>query len=454
MDKFATRDRDRRPGREPPRGCRDQGHRERYRLGRRQRRLRDQPRRRLLVDYRRGQLGSVRDVLRHGFAAGPASTSTPRSRPTSPATSPRAPGSARAGSTTRRRRPRSNDPGANLRGAVNLSSVVDDPPGSPVASSLSVVMYEALIGGILDGHLADLGDDLGLGRRLRPQGRRRRRRRQHDHLGRGRGSARRQHPAGHVAQRARGLAVGCHHGRPQPERRRLRRREHAVLRRRRRLELGHERQRLRRRHPHDLVLLHGRRGEHRVAEDRDRDDRLDAARPGRERPRQLPARLDHPDRELGPPQVPAAPRSRRSSSSTSAPATAPWTSLGVDTSDPYSATWATSAADPGTSRYPLHRHGRGRNANTTDLPSKIVDNTAPTGNVASPLFGSTVSGSITLGVSASDDNPTADARGPHGRRHQHPVAGPAAGRRLHRPGPGVLPPDHRGRPQPRRRHPL
>ncbi len=44
-----------------------------------------------------------------------------------------------------------NDPGANLRGAVNLSSVVDDPPGPPVASGVSVVMYEALIGGVWTG---------------------------------------------------------------------------------------------------------------------------------------------------------------------------------------------------------------------------------------------------------------------------------------------------------------
>ena len=190
-----------------------------------------------------------------------------------------------------------NDPGANLRGAVNLSSVVDDPPGPPVASGVSVVMYEALIGGVWTGIsqtwattsvpdgvydlrvvVADVAGNtttsaVVAGRRV-------------DNT-----------PPDTSHNAPARLAVGCDHGRPQPERRRLRRREHAVLRRRRRLELGHERQRLRRRHPHDLVLLHGRRGEHRVAEDRDRDDRLDPARSGRERPGQLPARHGHPDRE-------------------------------------------------------------------------------------------------------------------------------------------------------------
>ena len=48
----------------------------------------------------------VRDVVRHGIAARTACTSSARSRPTSPATSPRARRSARGGSTTRRRRPR------------------------------------------------------------------------------------------------------------------------------------------------------------------------------------------------------------------------------------------------------------------------------------------------------------------------------------------------------------
>ena len=91
---------------------------------------------------------------------------------------------------------------------------------------------------------------------------------------------------------------------------------------------------------------------------------------------------------------------KRSSDST-------WTSLGVDTTDPYSATWATSAADDGSWDLRFIVTDEAANTNTTDLPSKIVDNTAPTGNVASPLSGSTVSGSVTLGVSASDDNPIA-----------------------------------------------
>jgi hypothetical protein len=91
---------------------------------------------------------------------------------------------------------------------------------------------------------------------------------------------------------------------------------------------------------------------------------------------------------------------KRSSDST-------WTSLGVDTEDPYSATWATTSADDGSWDLRFIVTDEADNTNTTDLPSKIVDNTAPTGNVSSPLSGSTVSGSITLGISASDDNPIA-----------------------------------------------
>jgi hypothetical protein len=91
---------------------------------------------------------------------------------------------------------------------------------------------------------------------------------------------------------------------------------------------------------------------------------------------------------------------KRSSDST-------WTSLGVDTSDPYSATWATTPADDGSWDLRFIVTDEANNTNTTDLASKIVDNTAPTGSVASPLSGSTVSGGITLGISASDANPIA-----------------------------------------------
>jgi hypothetical protein len=88
-----------------------------------------------------------------------------------------------------------------------------------------------------------------------------------------------------------------------------------------------------------------------------------------------------------------------------------WTSLGVDTTGagnpPYTAMWATTPAEDGSWDLRFIVRDEAGNENVADLPSKIVDNTAPTGALASPLSGSTVSGSVTLGVSANDANPIA-----------------------------------------------
>ncbi len=86
-----------------------------------------------------------------------------------------------------------------------------------------------------------------------------------------------------------------------------------------------------------------------------------------------------------------------------------WSSLGVDTDAPYGATWNTTPADDGSwdLRFIVLDTAIPANESSTDLPSKIVDNTPPTGAVASPLTGSVVSGNVTLGVTASDANPIA-----------------------------------------------
>jgi hypothetical protein len=86
-----------------------------------------------------------------------------------------------------------------------------------------------------------------------------------------------------------------------------------------------------------------------------------------------------------------------------------WTSIGVDTTDPYSATWATTPADDGSwdFRFIARDTATPANESITDFASKIVDNTAPTGAVSSPLSGAVVSGGVTLGVTASDANPIA-----------------------------------------------
>ena len=90
---------------------------------------------------------------------------------------------------------------------------------------------------------------------------------------------------------------------------------------------------------------------------------------------------------------------------------ATWTSLGVDTTGadnpPYTAFWATTPADDGSWDLRFIVRDEAGNENMVDLASKIVDNTAPTGSLSSPLAGSTVSGNATLGVSASDANPIA-----------------------------------------------
>ena len=95
---------------------------------------------------------------------------------------------------------------------------------------------------------------------------------------------------------------------------------------------------------------------------------------------------------------------KRSSAST-------WTSLGVDTTGadnpPYTAFWATTPADDGPWDLRFIVRDEAGNENMVDLSSKIVDNTAPTGSLSSPLAGSMVSGNVTLGVSASDANPIA-----------------------------------------------
>jgi hypothetical protein len=86
-----------------------------------------------------------------------------------------------------------------------------------------------------------------------------------------------------------------------------------------------------------------------------------------------------------------------------------WTSIGVDTTAPYSATWVTTPADDGSwdFRFIARDTATPANESITDFASKIVDNTAPTGAVTSPLSGSVVSGNVTLGVTASDSNPIA-----------------------------------------------
>ena len=299
-----------------------------------------------------------------------------------------------------------NDPGANLRGAVNLSSVVDDPPGPPVASGVSVVMYEALIGGVWTGIsqtwattsvpdgvydlrvvVADVAGNsttsaVVAGRRVdnTPP------------------DTSHNAPAGWQSG-ATTVALSPSDG------------GSGVANTQYSVDGGGW-------NSGTSVNVSGD-GIHTISffstdvagnieSPKTATVMIDSTPPD-------PGANDPGNYLRGTVTLTASPSTggpggadvtqvefqhKRSSDST-------WTSLGVDTTDPYSATWATSAADDGSWDLRFIVTDEADNTNTTDLPSKIVDNTAPTGNVASPLSGSTVSGSITLGVSASDDNPIA-----------------------------------------------
>ncbi len=299
-----------------------------------------------------------------------------------------------------------NDPGANLRGAVNLSSVVDDPPGPPVASGVSVVMYEALIGGVWTGIsqtwattsvpdgvydlrvvVADVAGNQTTsaivgGRRVdnTPPDT------SHD-------------APGNWQSGAVTVALGPSDG------------GSGVANTQYSVDGGGW-------NSGTSVNVSGD-GIHTISffstdvagnieSPKTATVMIDSTPPD-------PGANDPGNYLRGTVTLTANPSTggpggadvtqvefqhKRSSDST-------WTSLGVDTTDPYSATWGTTSADDGSWDLRFIVTDEANNTDTTDLASKIVDNTAPTGNVASPLSGSTVSGSITLGVSASDDNPIA-----------------------------------------------
>jgi hypothetical protein len=84
-----------------------------------------------------------------------------------------------------------------------------------------------------------------------------------------------------------------------------------------------------------------------------------------------------------------------------------YTSLAVDTTAPYSVGWNTGGVADGSYDLRFIATDEAGNTSTTDMASKIIDNTAPTGAIGSPLAGSTVSGTVNIGVSASDANPIA-----------------------------------------------
>jgi Bacterial Ig domain/Bacterial Ig-like domain len=81
--------------------------------------------------------------------------------------------------------------------------------------------------------------------------------------------------------------------------------------------------------------------------------------------------------------------------------------IAVSPNPPYSVIWSTTTVADGAYdlRFEVTDEATPPNVSTEDLASKIVDNTPPTASMGSPLNGAVVSGGVTLGVSANDDNP-------------------------------------------------
>ncbi|MDX6412280.1 MAG: large repetitive protein, partial [Gaiellaceae bacterium] len=78
------------------------------------------------------------------------------------------------------------------------------------------------------------------------------------------------------------------------------------------------------------------------------------------------------------------------------------TSIGVDTTSPYSTSWDTTAVPDGTYDLNVVVTDAATNVSTIDLGNKVVDNTLPSAAVGAPLAGTLVTGSVSFSASASD----------------------------------------------------
>ena len=148
----------------------------------------------------------------------------------------------------------------------------------------------------------------------------------------------------------------------------------------------------RRRRPLDRLLLRGQRGQHRVAEVRD------GPHPG--------VRPDLPDLHCGhylrgtaaltaDPQTTGAPI-------ISVKFRYDTTTVGLDTSAPYSVNWDTTGVADGTYDLNIVVTDAANNVSSIDLGNKVVDNTLPTAAVGAPLAGTVVSGSVSFSASVAD----------------------------------------------------
>ena len=82
-----------------------------------------------------------------------------------------------------------------------------------------------------------------------------------------------------------------------------------------------------------------------------------------------------------------------------------WTTIGTDTTGPapYTADWDTTAVPDGHYDLRIVITDNANNATTSDLPDKVVDNTAPNvATVGAPTEGQVVTGSVAISATASD----------------------------------------------------
>ncbi len=80
------------------------------------------------------------------------------------------------------------------------------------------------------------------------------------------------------------------------------------------------------------------------------------------------------------------------------------TSIGIDTTAPYSKGWDTTSVADGIYDLTVKVTDLANNVSTIDLGNKVVDNTMPSAAVGAPLAGTLVTGTVSFSASASDAN--------------------------------------------------
>ena len=79
-----------------------------------------------------------------------------------------------------------------------------------------------------------------------------------------------------------------------------------------------------------------------------------------------------------------------------------WTTIGTDTSSPWEVPWSTTTVTDGSYDLRAVVTDTANNQSTSTLPTKVVDNTAPTGSITNPSAGARLTGSAIFSVSATD----------------------------------------------------